>query len=157
MDQVEDTLTLIREYRNVELEDVLSNVDIDSDTKLQVIDLFWVLEWITDLPHIVYVCALYNEWKKAQQIIQETYEFARSSSFGWKVLRKMLGNWNVFRDRKQLKDLCLSIIQKDPKAMSSLNRWATEQAKKFGIVAKGYCDLCVGDSKMFAMMYSAEL
>ena len=132
-------------------------MDLDAETKTKVARTFFDLQFIQsdEIPHAIYVCGLYGEWALATFIAEHSVDATpKVEGFGWRTLRKLIGNWDLFRDRKQLKDLCLLIMKLDAKAMQQLNRWATQQAKRMGRVVKGYCDLCVGDSQKFAMMYS---
>ena len=159
-ENVDETLELIREWKSYSFVQILQDVDLDTETKSKVVHLFFDLQFIQseEIPHAIYVCALYGEWSLATFIAETSVSSGvggtGGSGFGWKTLRKLIGNWDLFRDRKQLKELSLLIMKLDPKAMIQLNRWATQQAKNMGRVIKGYCDLCVGDSQKFAMMYS---
>lgn len=156
LEQLQDTIAFLQEWKQVDFITMMNNVDLDSETKQDLGEKYFIIGWIHDLSEAVLVSALQGEWNFAKLLIehQEWYQPA-VQGFGWKTLRMLIGNWDNFRDRKLLKELCIFVMQKDAKAMPQLNKWAIHQAKKWNRgVVKGYCDLCVGDSKQFAMMYS---
>ena len=156
-DAIDTTIDTIKEWKPFSFTQVITNVDLDPQTRTQVAQLFFDLGFILpqDLAHAVYLCGLYSEWSTANLIVEHAHEMTpKPDGFGWRTLRKCIGNWDLFRDRKQLKELCIKIMKLDAKAMPQLNKWAMEYAKSMGRTVKGYCDLCAGDSQKFAMMYS---
>ena len=144
--------SLIAEYRCWDVANIINDIDIDPETKSSLVYAFWKLGWIpdTELSHVILIAACNNEWELARTIVG-----FKPGMKHWGTLRKLIGNWDRFRDRRQLKELCMFVMKADPTAMPSLNKWAVEYAKRLdGRVIKGYCDLCLGDSKTFAMMHS---
>jgi hypothetical protein len=147
-ENLNSTLDILKQYRSHSELDIITNIDLESETKEKILELFYVLGWINDIHHTIYVAALNNEWEIAKNV-------SRWESKHWSTLKKLIGNWDFFRNRRQLKDLCLHLINLDPKAMPTLNKWAIDHAKELKRVIKGYCDLCIsGEGKMFAMQYS---
>jgi hypothetical protein len=151
---VRDVLSLFHEYRKYDLSYILSCLDLDSDSKQLLVELFHKLNWITsdeEYAHLVFIAALYNEWEIAKFILELIQP---SQKVHWIILRKLIANWSRFRDRRQLREMCIKVMQADPKAMPTLNEWARNKGKEQNIIIKGYCDLCQGESKVFAMSYS---
>ena len=145
-----DEYALLSEYRKQNLVDILKNLDIDSETKMSISQLWIKLSWIEDSTYTAFIAAVHNEWNIAYLLV----DAKDNQLVNWKLLRMLLGNWGQFRDRRQLKELCIHIMQQDEKAMPKLNQWAIDFGKAQGKVFKGYCDLCSGDNKAFAMQYS---
>ncbi len=134
------------------MSEILRDVDLDVDTKREVMEVFKQLDWIDDAAQCVLDASLCNHLELAKDIVN-----FMSCKDHWKVLRKLIGNWNSFRNRRAVRDLCVHIISLNPKAMPTLNEWAKQQGKERGRCFKGYCDLCQGDNKQFAMQYSNDL
>lgn len=149
-ERVKDTLSLLKDYRNQNLSEILLNVDVDQSLKEDISMVYHELGWIDDYASVVYNAALSNFWDLAKSLFD-----LMSPKEHWKLLRMLIGNWVSFRNRKAVRDFCVNVVMKqNPKAMSSLNEWAKEYGKGLGMVCKGYCDLCQGDNKKFAMEYS---
>ncbi len=154
-EELQQTVEFMKEWKPSTFSNIITNVDIDDETKHFVGELFFVLGWIDDLSHAVLLCALHNQFTLASLIVTHQQQHKpKCEGFGWKTLRKCLGNWDLCRDRKKLKELCLHIMTLDVKAMSTLNTWAIQHAKEQHRIIKGYCDFLNGDAKKFAMMYS---
>lgn len=149
-DRFKDTLSLMKDYRNRSLSEIMLDVDIDQSLKEDISMVYHELGWIDDYANVVYNAALSNFWDLARTLFD-----LMSPKEHWKLLRMLIGNWVSFRNRKALRDFCVNVVIKaNPKAMTMLNDWAKEYGKTLGMVCKGYCDLCQGDNKKFAMEYS---
>jgi hypothetical protein len=155
----DENIEFMKLYRHLSFSQIVADVDLEIETKQTLFTLFLVLGWIpeSDIISTIFDCAINNEYQLAQTLLQFCYSQGQLSKQGWKLLRKFLGNFDRFQDRKQLKELCILLMQLDPTSMPTLNKWAKEIGKQLGTVCKGYCDLLNGNSKQFAMLYSKEL
>ena len=149
-DQLAQTLEWLREYRSWTVRDVLSHTDLDSDTKQHLVRLWVNCGFDTDKSHVAFLCAKYNEWDLAVELS----ETLSTSTERFALLHKLIGNWDVFRDRRQLKVLCSTIITTDPKSMSKLHEYAQQQGRLYERIVVGYHDWCRGEAKVFVMKNS---
>ena len=133
-ENLQDTIDLIKTYRNESIENVISNVDLASEEKVRITSFFNVMGWIEDSQQVILLAALNNEWDICNNLME-------TLPSKWKLLRKLFGNWEQIRDKRQLKEMCLKIFKDEPKAIVTLNKWAIEYAKGFNLLVKGYCDL----------------
>ena len=107
--------------------------------------------WLADeeqIVHLIYLCALNNDWSFATSLLPKVKHNLHL------LLRKLLGNWDRFKDRRQLKHLCVEAMKQDTTAILKLNKWAKDQAKQYKMIVKGYCDFLKGESQIFAMQHS---
>ena len=146
-ENLQDTIDLIKTYRNQSIENVISNVDLPSEEKVRITSFFNVMGWIEELQQVILLAALNNEWEICNTLLVNLPS-------KWKLLRKLFGNWEQIRDKRQLKEMCLKIFKDEPKAVVTLNKWAIEYAKGFNLLVKGYCDLCCQDAKIFILQNS---
>jgi hypothetical protein len=150
--QLPTTLNVIKEYRNVNIEQIIGDVDLDEERKIYIIQIFQQLGWIDDVAHAIFVAVLHQEWDIAYKMM----EWCSNQSI---TLRKIFGNWERLRDKRKVKEFCIALMKYDEKSMPTLNEWAKQYALKHcNRIIKSYCDLCVSqDCKAFIMQYSQDL
>jgi hypothetical protein len=51
--QLPTTLNVIKEYRNVNIEQIIGDVDLDKEQKFYIIQIFQQLGWIDDVAHAI--------------------------------------------------------------------------------------------------------
>jgi hypothetical protein len=146
-ENLQDTIDLIKSYKNVSIESVIADVDLASEEKVKIASFYNVMGWIEDVHQVILISILNNEWEIANNLLI-------ASATKWKLLRKLFGNWEQIRDKRQLKEFSLKIFKDDPKAITTLNKWAIEYSKSYNLLVKGYCDLCCQDAKIFILQNS---
>ncbi len=146
-ENLQETVELINTYKNVSIQSVISNVDLSSEEKVKITNFYDVMRWIEDVQDVILISVMNNEWEIAHNLLDKT-------TTKWRLLRKLFGNWEQIRDKRQLKEYCLRIFKEDPKAIVTLNKWTIEHAKQYNLLVKGYCDLCCQDAKIFILQNS---
>jgi myosin heavy subunit len=139
------------ELNQLLVQHIITNVDLDAETKQSTIEVWLSFGWLAQeeqIVHLIYLCALNNDWSFAASLLPKVKHNLHL------LLRKLLGNWDRFKDRRQLKHLCVDAMKQDTTAILKLNKWAKDQAKQYKMIVKGYCDFLKGESQIFAMQHS---
>jgi hypothetical protein len=141
-------LAFFTSYKTVT--ELLQDVDRSADSKMEIIRTLVRNKAVDHFPQAVYEAILFDEWDVAAVLLQHVPKGDQ-----WKVLRKLLGNWESIRDRRRLKEFLVACMKEHPAAMATLNNHAKTYSK-YGKVIRGYTDLCMGcaDAQKFAMIYS---
>ena len=148
---VNDTKNLLAFFTSYKtVTELLQDVDRSADSKMEIIRTLVRNKAVDDFPQAVYEAILFDEWDVAGVLLQHVPKGDQ-----WKVLRKLLGNWESIRDRRRLKEFLVACMKEHPAAMATLNNHAKTYSK-YGKVIRGYTDLCMGcaDAQKFAMIYS---